>query len=295
MRGRRGRGSWCPALQPTQSWGSLFRGGGSKSKSKGGPAPSWTEADRSVRPTRAYLGLFAAAEVVDEHLFDGLVVGFEDVADGVSTDEVADFLGEIFGVIAGTLERLGHEDDLEAGLAGDVFGILDMAQEDQVAEAIDFRIGAENVDGFADVAGGEGVANVGQHFLEDGGHVGEVASVFGIDAAGRGLSAVGEAEKEIADALEADHELHAGEELTGLGGFDVGDDGGDSAVDFHIERVEFALALAQGVQQEVGASGNALGSGSGGFLGETTGFDGATDNVVLGRLGSEAFDAGGTH
>lgn len=276
-------------------------GGRAAQKCKVGQPPefsitcSWTEADRSVRPTRAYLGLFAAAEVVDEHLFDGLVVGFEDVADGMAADEVADFFGEILGVIAGTLERLGHEDDLEAGLAGDVFGILDVAQKDQVAEAIDFGIRAENIDGFADVAGGEGGAHVAQHFFEDGGHVGEVAGVLGIDAAGGGLSAVGKAEKKIADALEADHELHAGEELTGLGGFDVRDDGGDGTVDFHIERVEFALALAQGVQQEVGAGSNALGGGSGGFLGETTGLDGATDNVMLGRLGSEAFDAGGTH
>ena len=158
---------------------------------------------------------FFAAEVVDEHLFDGLVVGFEDVADGVAADEVADFFGEILGVIAGALERLGHEDDLQAGLAGDVFGILDVAEEDQIAEAIDFGISAKNVDGFADVAGGEGVTDVGEHFFEDGGHVGEVAGVLGIDAAGGGLSAVGKAEKKVADALEADHELHAGEEFDG--------------------------------------------------------------------------------
>jgi hypothetical protein len=60
---------------------------------------------------------------------------------------------------------------LQAGLAGDVFGILDMAEEDEVAEAIHFRVGADDVDGFADVASGEGVADVGQHFFEDGGHV----------------------------------------------------------------------------------------------------------------------------
>src|ERR1035438_1224033 len=102
-------------------------------------------------------GLFAAAEVIDEHLFDGLVVGFEDMADGMAADEVADFFGEILGVIAGALEGLSHEDDLEAGLAGDVFWILDVAEEDEVAEAIDFGIGTKNVDGFADIAGGESV------------------------------------------------------------------------------------------------------------------------------------------
>jgi len=103
----------------------------------------------------------AAAEVVDEHLFYGLVVGHEDVADGMAADYVADFFGEIFGVIAGSFEGLGHEDDLEAALAGDVFRILDVAKEDEVAEAVDFGVGAENVDGLADVAGREGLANVG--------------------------------------------------------------------------------------------------------------------------------------
>jgi hypothetical protein len=37
--------------------------------------------------------LVTAAEVVNEHLLYGLVVGHQDVADGVSADEVADFFG----------------------------------------------------------------------------------------------------------------------------------------------------------------------------------------------------------
>ena len=239
--------------------------------------------------------MFAAAEVIDEHLFDGLVVGFEDMADGMAADEVADFFGEILGVIAGALKGLSHEDDLEAGLAGDVFWILDVAEEDEVAEAIDFGIGTKNVDGFADIAGGESVANIGEHLFQDGGHVGEVAAVIGIDAAGGGLSAVGEAEQEVADAFEADHELHAGEEFAGLGGLNLGDDGSNGAVDFHIERIEFALALAQGVEQRAGPGGNAFGSGSGSFLSQTTSFDGAAHDVLMGRFGGQAFDACGAH
>src|ERR1700728_442232 len=73
--------------------------------------------------------MVAAAEVVDEHLLDGFVVGDGDVADSAAADEVADFLGEIFGVIAGAFERLGHEDDLQAGLADKIFGILDVAPQ----------------------------------------------------------------------------------------------------------------------------------------------------------------------
>src|ERR1017187_7727687 len=220
-------------------------------------------AGKSARSTRAsdLAVVVAAAEVVDEHLFDGLVVGEEDVADGVSADEVADFFGKVFGVIAGAFEGLSHEDDLQAGLADEVLGILDVAKEDEVAKAV--HLGAKDVDGFADFAGGKCSAAVGQHLFEDGGHLGKVAGVFGIDASTDGEGAVGEAEKQVADALEADHELHAGEQFAGFGGADFGDGGGDSAVDFHVERIEFTFALAQGVEQGSGAGGNALGGGAG--------------------------------
>src|SRR5580692_7544326 len=110
---------------------------------------------QSRRRRFALAFVVAAAEVVNEHLFNRLVVGDEHVADGVATDEVADFLGEVFGVIASPLQRLGHEDDLQAGLAMHVFRVLNVAQEDQVAQAIHFGVGAENVDGLADFAGGK--------------------------------------------------------------------------------------------------------------------------------------------
>jgi hypothetical protein len=239
--------------------------------------------------------LVAAAEVVDEHLFYRLVVGHEDVADGVAAYEVADFFGEVFRVIAGAFEGLGHEYDLQTGLAGDVFGILDVAEEDQIAEAVHFGVGADDVDGFAYVAVGEGVADIGQHFFKDGGHVGEVAGIFGIDAAGSGLSAVREAKEQVADALETDHELHTGEEFAGFDGLDFSDKRGDGAVDFPVEGVEFALALAEGIEQWARAGGDALGRCTSRFLCQTTGFNRAPDNVMMGRFGSEAFDSGSTH
>ena len=48
------------------------------------------------------------------------------MADGVPADEMADFLGEILSVIAGALEGLGHEDDLQAShlLPGVCDGVL---------------------------------------------------------------------------------------------------------------------------------------------------------------------------
>ena len=62
--------------------------------------------------------LVALPEPVQKQLLDRFVVGHHDVADGVSADKVADFLGEVFGMVAGTLQRLGHEDDLQAGTDG---------------------------------------------------------------------------------------------------------------------------------------------------------------------------------
>jgi len=229
--------------------------------------------------------LVAAAEIVDEHLFDRLVISHENVADGVSADEVADFFGEIFGVIAGALKRLGHEDDLQASLAMNIFGILDVTQEDEIAQAVHLGIGAENVDGAGDFAVGEGFAAIGQHFFEDGRHVGEVAGVVWIEASAGGLGAVGETEQKVADALEADHEFHAGEKLAGFGRPDVGDCGGDAGVDFHVEGIEFALTLAEGVEQCGRASRYAFGRRPGSFFGEMTSFDGAAHQVVMGRFG----------
>ena len=132
---------------------------------------------------------------------------------------------------------------------------------------------------------GEGGAAVGQHFFEDGRHLGEVARVLGVDASADGEGAVGEAEQQVADALEADHELHAGEQFAGFGGANFGDGGGDAVVDFHVERVELAFALAEGIEQRAGAGGDAFGGSASGFLGHVAGFHGAAHDVVMSRFG----------
>ncbi len=99
--------------------------------------------------------LLAAAQIVDEHLFDRFVVTLEDVADSVATDKMTDLFGKILGVITGAFEGLRHKDDLQTGLPGNVFRILDVAKKDKVAEPIDFGIGAENIDRLGNVASRE--------------------------------------------------------------------------------------------------------------------------------------------
>ena len=238
-------------------------------------------------------GAITTAEVFDEHLFDGLVVGDQDMARGMAADQVTDFFGEILGVISGTLQRLGHEDDLEASLAADIFRVLDVAEEDQVAKAVDISVGTENIDGLADIAVGEGAGTVGEHFFQQGCHLGEFASVLGINAAPDGLGAVGEVEQMIADTLEADHEFHAGEEFTGLGGLNRGDGGGHAIVDFEVEGIEFALALAYGVEQRSGAGGDSFGGGRSGFFGHVASLDRAADQIAVNRLGLWNSDSSG--
>ena len=73
----------------------------------------------------------------------------------MAAGQVANFFRQVLGMIAGALERLGHEDDLQAGLARNVFRVLDVAEKDQVAQAIHFGVGAEHFDSLLDVSHGK--------------------------------------------------------------------------------------------------------------------------------------------
>ena len=229
----------------------------------------------------------AAAEVVDEHLLDGLVVGDEDVADGVSADEVANFFGEILGVIAGAFQRLGHEDDLQAGLADEGFPGFSMWRRKMRLRRRSISASARRTSMALPISRSEKASPQSVSIF---------SSMVAIWVRSRVSSesmrpldregAIGEAEQQVSDALEADHELHAGEKFAGFGGFDFGDGGCDAAVDFHVEGVEFALALAQGIEQGGRAGGDAFGRGSSGLFRHVAGFHRATHDVLMSRFGS---------
>src|SRR5712691_5580408 len=89
---------------------------------------------------------FSGAKPVDEHLLNGLVVSHQNVANGVSGDQVADFLGKVLDMVAGTFERLSHENDLQTCLASDVLGILNVTNKNEIAEAVHFRVSAQHLD-----------------------------------------------------------------------------------------------------------------------------------------------------
>jgi len=50
-------------------------------------------------------------------------------------------------VVSGAFEGLRHEEDLDAFAGGLAFGVFYVADEHQVAQAVDFGIGAEDGDG----------------------------------------------------------------------------------------------------------------------------------------------------
>jgi len=240
------------------------------------------------------VGVFVA-QPFDEHLFFWFVVRHQKMADAAAADKVADLFREILGMVAGAFEGLGHKDYLQAGMTGDVLGIFYVTEKDEVAEAIHFGVRAEHVNRFLDIALGKRLAYVGEHFFQHGGHLREFAGVLRIDTAPGRLGAGGETQEQVADTLEPDHELHAGEQKSGFGFGDAGDGRGHTRVDLHVDGVKILFALADVVEAGHGTGRNAFGSDGGGGAREFAGFNGALGKVERSGIGRSRFDAGRTH
>src|SRR4051812_45032595 len=112
--------------------------------------------------------------MIEEHLLDRTIVGAEDVADRASADEMADFFGDILGVIACAFEFLRHEEDVEAVELAIVCAGFEMTEHDEIAEAIHLSIGSKDVDGDVEIAGAEREFDVGDYLFETRRHGGEV-------------------------------------------------------------------------------------------------------------------------
>jgi hypothetical protein len=116
-------------------------------------------------PFSELAAVVVAAEMVDEHLLEGFVVGDEDVAGGASADEMAYLFSQILGMIASALQGLGHEDDLQASLVGNVLRVFNVAEKDEVSQAVHLRICAQDLDGLGYVALRECMSAVGEHLF----------------------------------------------------------------------------------------------------------------------------------
>ena len=232
---------------------------------------------------------------LNEHLLLRLVVGHEQVADASSADEMADFFGEVLGVVAGALQRLRHEDDLQAGAALDVLWILDVAHEDQITEPVHLRISTQHLDRFFHIAVRKRIADIGEHFFEDRRHVGQIAGVLRIDVRPGSLRAGGETEQQVADAFEADHQFHAGEKLARFFGRGMSDDAGDIRVDLKVDAVEVFFALTNVIEPLHGACSNTFRRDGRSLTRKFTGFNGALYEFGGAWLRGRCFHAGRAH
>ena len=72
------------------------------------------------------------------------------MAKSVTFDQAVEFLGKVLGVIAGALEGLRHEQNLETHRIASVVGDK-MALKQRVTDAIKITVTAENLSGFFDI------------------------------------------------------------------------------------------------------------------------------------------------
>ena len=66
------------------------------------------------------------------------------MTDRVAAHQMTHFFSQVLGVVAGALERLRHEQDVEAFRARRIIVMLEMAHEDEITQAIHFGIGTQH-------------------------------------------------------------------------------------------------------------------------------------------------------
>src|ERR1019366_3104462 len=120
----------------------------------------------------------------------------------------------------------------------------------------------------------ESIVHIDKHFLQSRRHYGEVADVLQLDTAPHCGGAIATVEQEIADTLQINDELEAGQQFAGVLLVHLGDDRGYSLIDEAIERVEFLLALPDPVRQRRYAGGDSLSDNAGGNAGHPTSLQG---------------------
>ena len=190
-----------------------------------------------------------AAHPVEEHFLKRLVGGADQVTDAAPGHQVANFLGQVLGMIAGALQRLRHENQVKALMARLFLGIINVADEQQVAEAVHLGVGTKDGKRSLQVAIAKSGQRVSQHLLEQFGHALEIAAVLPANLTRDHGSAVGHVEQQVAHALEFENVFQAGEQLPGVGLGGARNCRGDALVNLAIELVQLFLAAANEIQR----------------------------------------------
>ena len=148
---------------------------------------------------------------------------------------------------------------------------------------------------FFDVTLGKRIADIGQHFFKNSRHVGQVAGILWIDLRSGSLSAGRKTQQQVADALEADHELHAGEQVAAIFLWSLRNNPRDIGIDFEVDGVEIFFALPNGIKTGHRAGSDAFRGDGGSLARELTSLHRALDERSAVWLGRRRFDAGSAH
>jgi len=97
-------------------------------------------------------------------------------------DQVEQFLAEVFGVVSGALDGLGHQQQIGAVVARALVGTAQVAPEDGMTGLVNFGIGADDPGGRIKIAAGKTAVDPSQHFFQDLGHLRKIVGIFGLKA-----------------------------------------------------------------------------------------------------------------
>ena len=84
-------------------------------------------------------------QVLQIELLGGLFMQTEKMADRMSADQVADFLGGVLCVVGSALDGLRHGDDMNAIGSAELQVRLQMAHDDEIVQSIDLLIGSQHL------------------------------------------------------------------------------------------------------------------------------------------------------
>ncbi len=163
------------------------------------------------------------------------------VASRVSFNQRVEFLGQILGVIAGSFERLCHQEDLEARripVADEMF------LKQTMTDVVEFRINAQHLTGSFQIEMSEPVVNVFKHVMEDDGHLNKVAEVRGRNRMRFSVQAIRDAHHEVSDPLQVGNALEARQQLASPRFIHARDCSGQPLIDLALDLIEFLLAVA---------------------------------------------------
>jgi len=102
-------------------------------------------------------------KAVKVHLDHWAIVGPQNVAYGPSAHQMADLFGHILGMIASSFNFLRHGNNVEALLARFIMSRLKVPQKDQVAQPVQFAVGAEHTHSTIQAALSKGLLDVSKH------------------------------------------------------------------------------------------------------------------------------------